>query len=229
MQSSIRLLVFDWDGTLLDSIGSIVACVQATLEELGEPAAEEERIRASIGLGLRETVEMFRPDCGDELFDRVVNVYRRLWTESFCRVPHLFAEVPEVLEKLRNDGYRLAIATAKSRGGLRHDLERTGLGGLFHSTRTIDEAPSKPNPQMLLDILLEQGVGQQESLMIGDTVHDLEMAANAGVRSVAVLSGCESREVLEPWQPVACLRSVTELVTWLDGDRETSVCPNPGR
>ena len=228
MQSSIRLLIFDWDGTLLDSIGSIVACVQATLEELGEPAAEEERIRASLGLGLRETVEMFCPGCDDELFDRVVDVYRRLWTESFCRAPRLFADVPEVLEKLRSDGYRLAIATAKSRGGLRHDLERTGLGRFFHSTRTIDEAPSKPNPQMLLDILAEQGVGPQQSLMIGDTVHDLEMASNAGIRSVAVLSGCESREVLEPWQPVACLRSVTELVSWLDGDERLSVGPDPG-
>ena len=226
MQSSIRLLVFDWDGTLLDSIGSIVACVQSTLEELGEPAAEEERIRASIGLGLRETVEMFRPGCGDELFDRVVEVYRKLWMESFCRTPHLFPEVPALLETLRNHGYRLAIATAKSRGGLSHDLERTGLGRFFHSTRTIDEAPSKPNPQMLLDILAEQGVSPEESLMIGDTVHDLAMAENARVPSVAVLSGCDSRETLEPWRPAACLGSVTELLSWLDIDRGASIGPN---
>lgn len=214
-----RLLVFDWDGTLLDSIGSIVGCVQATLIELGEPTADEETVRASIGLGLRETVEMFRPGCDDYLFDRVVEVYRRLWDESFSRDPLLFPGVPELLETLEDQDYLMAIATAKSRGGLRTDLERSGLERFFHTTRTVDEAPSKPHPGMLLDILDELGASAGESLMIGDTVHDLAMAANAGVLSVAVLTGCETRQALEPWSPEICLESVTGLLDWLD-DRQ---------
>lgn len=218
LQRRFRLLIFDWDGTLLDSIGSIVGCVQATLSELGEPTADEERIRASIGLGLRETVEMFRPGCSDELFDRVVEVYRKLWEETFSKSPHVFPGVPELLETLEARGYLLAIATAKSRVGLLHDLERTNLSRRFHSTRTIDEAPSKPHPGMLHGILGELCAGANESLMIGDTVHDLAMAANAGMPAIAVLSGCEARENLEPWRPQACFESVTELPSWLGAD-----------
>ena len=215
-QLPFRLFIFDWDGTLLDSISSIVGCVQATLEELGEPAADERVIRASIGLGLRETVEMFRPGCDDELFDRVVEVYRRLWIECYSRTPVLFPEVPELLGELERRGFLMAIATAKSRGGLRHDLERTGVGEFFHSTRTIDDAPSKPHPGMLLDILSELGVKPRESLMIGDTVHDLAMAESAGVPAIAVLSGCEARGNLESLSPRVCLESVGQLISWLD-------------
>ena len=219
-----RLLVFDWDGTLLDSIGSIVACVQATLEALGEPAAEDRVIRASIGLGLRETVEMFCPGCEDNLFDRIVEVYRELWVESFSKTPLLFPRVPEMLEQLEDRGFLLAIATAKSRSGLRHDLERAGVGRFFQSTRTIDEAPSKPNPGMLLGILDELGVVASESMMIGDTIHDLAMAENAGMPSVAVLSGCQDRATLEPWSPQTCLDSVAELIPWLDDRRVRPFC-----
>lgn len=211
-----RCFVFDWDGTLLDSIGAIVNCVQATLAELGESPASEASIRASIGLGLRETVEMFRPGCDDELFEQVVEAYGRLWAESFSHAPVLFEGVRPLLGELSRRGHLLAIATAKSRAGLEHDLERTGLGDLFLSTRTVSEAPSKPDPWMLLDIMEELGAASGESLMVGDTVHDLAMAANAGVGSVAVLSGCESRESLEPWRPLACLESVAEMLDWLD-------------
>lgn len=219
---SIRLLIFDWDGTLLDSIGSIVGCVQATLEALDEPAADEGVIRSSIGLGLRETVERFRPGCTDELFDEVVEVYRRLWIDHFSKKPLLFSGVPEMLEELQRRGFLLAIATAKSRGGLLNDLDRSGVGQYFLSTRTVDEAPSKPHPGMILGILDELGVRAEQSLMIGDTVHDLGMALNAGVRAVAVLSGCEDRRSLEAFGPLACLESVRELIPWLDGRSSTA-------
>ncbi|MDH3253412.1 MAG: HAD-IA family hydrolase [Acidobacteriota bacterium] len=223
---SLRLLIFDWDGTLLDSVATIVSCVQATLSELGEMPAEEESIRASIGLGLRETVDMFRPGCDDELFDQVVAVYRRLWSERFAGRPALFAGVGQVLQRLREDGFLLAIATAKSRGGLRADLSRTGLASMFSSTRTMDEAPSKPDPSMVFEILQELNVTAQESLMIGDTTHDLAMAANAGVTAVAVCSGCESRQVLERRHPAGCLDSVIDLPRWLEGELPDR--PRPG-
>ena len=110
-----RLLAFDWDGTLLDSVASIVDCVQATLAELGQPPADEAAVRGAIGLGVRETVAAFRPGCSDELYTRIVEVYRRLWLERFAVAPRLFAGVGGLLAALRSDGYQLAVATAKGR------------------------------------------------------------------------------------------------------------------
>jgi phosphoglycolate phosphatase len=140
-----------------------------------------------------------------------------LWNERFCHEPVLFEGVRSLLRELSGRGYLLAIATAKSRGGLDHDLERTGLRGLFSSTRTVSEALSKPAPDMLFQILEELGTSSRKSVMIGDTIHDLEMAANAGMPSIAVLSGCESREALEDWKPEALFESVTEMLPWIDG------------
>jgi phosphoglycolate phosphatase len=210
-----RLLVFDWDGTLLDSVASIVGCTEATLRELGQPPVEEGKIRAAIGLGLRETVEAFCPGCDDQLFDLVLATYRDLWLKRYAQEPVLFEGVESLLGTLRREGYLLAVATAKTRGGLHHDLVRTGLAEAFQSTRTLDEAPGKPHPKMLLDIVEELGVSTGEGLMIGDTTHDLAMAADAGMKAVAVCSGCESRETLLSHEPLACLESVRELPAWL--------------
>ena len=215
-----QLLIFDWDGTLLDSIATIVACTQATLEELGQPRADEEVIRGAIGLGLRETVNRFSPECDDELYGRIVEVYRRLWFEEFVYQPQLFPESREVLEDLRGQGYLLAVATAKSRRGLDQDLEKTGLGPMFEATRTVDEAHSKPHPQMILDILDELGATARRSLMIGDTTHDMLMAHNAGTAAAAVLTGSQSRDELSEASPQVYFDNLTELPRWLaDGGR----------
>jgi phosphoglycolate phosphatase len=177
-----RLLVFDWDGTLMDSVGTIVACTQAVIRELELGELPEETIRNTIGLGLRETVEVLVPGCDDPLFETIIESYRRHWYRTFRDTPVLFAGVETMLRDLSEEGYLLAVATGKSRRGLDFSLEQTGLGRLFHSTRTADEAFSKPHPQMLLDILSDLGVMPSEALMIGDTTFDLEMARNAGTR-----------------------------------------------
>lgn len=211
-----ELLVFDWDGTLIDSIGAIVGCTQATLAELGLSPGDEGEIRAAIGLGIRETVEAFCPGCDEATFARIVEVYRDLWFGHFSKTPTLFAGVPRLLEGLSGTGTLLAIATAKSRRGLAADLERTGLGHFFYASRTVDEAPSKPDPEMLLGILEELGVVRGRALMIGDSVHDLEMARNAGVDGLGVTSGTTTREVLMDLGPRGCLDRVTALPDWLD-------------
>lgn len=210
-----QLLIFDWDGTLLDSIGSIVDCTQATLRELGMKLASEETIRSGIGLGLRETVERFAPGCDERLFGRIVEVYRRLWFDTYSLRPKLFPGVCQTLEGLHGEGYLLAVATAKSRRGLNRDLGKTGLAERFDATRTVDEAASKPHPQMILDIVEELGARASRTLMIGDTTHDLEMAWNAGADAVAVCSGSHDRPGLEGAQPLACLESIAELPEWL--------------
>jgi phosphoglycolate phosphatase len=215
--NSFRLLVFDWDGTLMDSIGSIVACTRAALDDLGLPPAPDERIRGTIGLGLRETLEVLCPAGGDEMYGRVLECYRKHWLATYRDLPVMFEGVREMLEALAEDGYLLAIATGKSRRGLDHILAATDLDGIFHTTRTVDEAFSKPHPQMLLDILHELGVPARSALMIGDTTYDLEMAKNAGTPSVGVCTGSHCREELERLGPLACLEGVVELREWLVG------------
>jgi phosphoglycolate phosphatase len=220
-----RLLVFDWDGTLMDSVGTIVACTRAVLKELDLGELPEERLRDPIGLGLRETIEFLVPGCDDELFERIVESYRRHWYLSFRDRPVLFSGVEEMLRGLAEEGYLLAVATGKSRRGLDHSLEQTGLRGLFHSTRTADEALSKPHPQMLLDILDDLGVKPAEAVMIGDTTFDLEMARNAGTGGIGVCSGSHCREELQRLTPLACLERVVELPDWLAAVREPALRP----
>ncbi len=212
-----QLVVFDWDGTLLDSVASIVACTEHTLAELELPPPVPGAIRTALGLGLRETVEAFCPGCDQDTFNRIVEVYRRHWLTDFCHRPVLFDGVERALVELARSGRLLAVATAKGRRGLDLDLERTGLADRFAATRTVDEARSKPHPEMLLGLLDELGVGANETVMVGDTTHDLMMAHNAGVAAVAVTTGSHGRAALDAARPLACLEAVTELPGWLAG------------
>ncbi len=211
-----RLLVFDWDGTLLDSIGSIVSCTRATLDELGLAGVDETAIRGAIGLGLRETVDRFSPGCDDATFAKVIEVYRRHWFGTWAERADPFAGVEEMLATLRSRGYRLAVATAKGRKGLEREFERTGFKRFFEASRTLDEAPSKPAPGMLFDILDELGEGPAAALMIGDSLHDLQMAANAGVAGLGVATGAQPRAALLAAGALDCLDAVTDLPSWLE-------------
>ena len=215
LANGLRLIIFDWDGTLFDSVGSIVECTQVTLAELGVPAVSESTIRAVLGLGLRETVETLCPGCDEELFQLVLATYRKHWLGRYRGLPVLFGGVAEALDELRREGYLLAVATAKGRSGLDLDLEATGLADRFAATRTITEAPSKPHPGMVLGTLEELGVAAGEALVVGDTTHDLRMAANAGVAGLAVCSGSHARSELLALDPLGCLDSAVELPGWL--------------
>jgi phosphoglycolate phosphatase len=215
-----RLLVFDWDGTLMDSIGAIVECTKDTMRDLDLSGVREETIRGTIGLGLRETMEILCPGGGEAMFARILESYRKHWVATWRDRPLLFEGVGEMLEGLAGEGYLLAVATGKSRRGLEFALAQTGLGGVFHATRTVDEAFSKPHPQMLLDILDELGVRAGEAVMIGDTTYDLEMAQNAGTAAVGVCTGSHCREELLRLEPLACLASVGEVPAWLAALRE---------
>jgi phosphoglycolate phosphatase len=210
-----RLLVFDWDGTLMDSIGTIVACTQATIRELALGELPERTIRGTIGLGLKETIDILSPGCGEELYGRILETYRQHWHSTYRDMPLLFGGVGKMLEALAEEGYLMAVATGKSRRGLDYALDQTGLRGLFHAMRTADEAFSKPHPQMLLEILDELGVAPRDAVMIGDTTYDLEMARSARTHGVGVTSGGHSREELERLGPLACLDQVVELAPWL--------------
>jgi phosphoglycolate phosphatase len=210
-----RLLVFDWDGTLMDSISTIVGCMAATVAELGLPTLREDAIRGTIGLGLREAVDELYPDGGDALFRQIVDSYRRRWLGGFADGQTLFAGARETLERLAEEGYWLTVATGKGRMGLDYDLRRTGIGGMFLTTRTTSESPPKPSPAMVHEILDELGVAAHEALVIGDTTHDLDMASAAGTSAVGVTSGSSTEEQLATREPLAILPKVSDLPGWL--------------
>ncbi len=217
---AFRLLVFDWDGTLMDSIGSITACTQAVLADLDIQGVPEEAIRGTIGLGLRETLEILVPGCTEPLFRDILERYRHHWLTTYRDRPVMFTGVETMLRNLVGEGWLVAVATGKSRRGLDHELTQSGLRDVFHSTRTVDEARSKPHPKMLLDILDDLGVAAREAVMIGDTTFDLEMARSAGTASVGVCTGGHGREELQTAGPLVCLERVVHLPAWLAAARE---------
>ena len=209
-----KLFVFDWDGTLMDSIPTILHCTWTTFDELRLPRPDEAAIRRSIGLGIREGVESYHPGLDDESFARILRTYRRHWLDS-QHMSRLFDGVDGVLDELHQRGHLLAVATGKSREGLDRELAKTELGPRFQATRTVTESPSKPSPAMLHEILDELRVDAADAVMVGDSTHDLEMARSAGVDAVAVTSGSNSEQDLRARAPVACLGSVAELVDWM--------------
>jgi phosphoglycolate phosphatase len=210
-----RLVVFDWDGTLIDSIGSIVECTRCALADVGVAMPPVGSIRSAIGLGLEDTFQRYYPHLSAETRALVMQRYAHHWVETWHARHDPFPAAGDVLRGLSAAGRLLGLATAKSRRGLVRDFARTGLGAHFHATRTVDECPPKPSPAMLLELMDELGARPAETLMVGDSRWDLEMARNAGVDSVAVLGGAEVEAELRGYGPLACLPGVEELAGWL--------------
>jgi len=209
-----RLLVFDWDGTLIDSARTIVACIQAACRELGLTVPDEARASHVIGLGLKDALSYAIPGLPADYYGRVVESYRRHFLARDAEIP-LFPGAQAMLAGLKARGHTLAIATGKSRAGLTRALNNTGLRPLFAASRCADECASKPAPDMLLELMEELGTDAVNTLMIGDTVHDLQMAAHAGVQAIALSHGAHPRSDLVALAPLACLENIDELTRWL--------------
>ena len=208
-----RLIVFDWDGTLIDSHSAIVECMQEASRELGLPIPERERASHVIGLGLHDAMRIVAPELPARRYPEFVDSYRRnfLAREDSMRP---FPGMPQLVQSLREER-TLAIATGKSRRGLERALKATGLERHFRASRCADETSPKPHPAMLLELMAELGFGAGQVVMIGDTSHDMQMAAAAGVDSLAVSYGAHPREGLLACGPLACVSSVEELRQWL--------------
>jgi len=215
MSREFDLLVFDWDGTLMESVRSIVDCTRAAMLDADLEPLPESEIREAIGMGLFDACVGFYPGIDVARYEIVVERYRHHWLSNYKDHSDLFPGVRATLETLVEAGHRLAIATAKSRKGLERELAKTGLVDLVRATRTVDEAPPKPDPTMLLGLMDELGVPPSRTLMIGDTTFDLDMAQNAGTAAVGVLCGSHTHAVLRGRQPLACLERVAELPHWL--------------
>nr|VFJ47010.1 MAG: phosphoglycolate phosphatase [Candidatus Kentron sp. DK] len=207
------LLVFDWDGTLIDSETKIIAMFHAACDEIGVTRRQDADIRNIIGLGLPIAIQTLFPEQNARNRDRILTGYRHHFDATPASA--LFPGVPETLILLREQGFRMGIATGKSRRGLEKDLSDTGLREWFPVTRCADEAPSKPHPGMLYGIMEEIACAPKNTLMIGDTEHDLKMARNAGVDAVAAAYGVQGREHLLQWEPRAYLDAIPELIDWL--------------
>lgn len=207
------LIVFDWDGTIIDSPAAIVDCIVDAARDTGLGAPERSRAAHSIGLGLHEALRFAVPDLPAERTAEFVAHYRRhfLVRQDSMR---LFDGMRELLAGLAAS-HTLAIATGKSRRGLERALEATGVGPCFAASRCADETNPKPHPAMLLELMDELEVPQEQVLMIGDTSHDLEMAKAAGVDAVAVTYGAHSEQELRAFSPLGCFSNVASLREWL--------------
>jgi phosphoglycolate phosphatase len=207
------LIVFDWDGTLMDSAAAIVAAIQAASRDLALPVPDESQSRHVIGLGLVDALTYLFPELDASGYEDVADRYRYHYLARDHDIL-LFDGAREMLEELSGAGLLLAVATGKSRHGLARALEAVGLSTFFHATRCADETFSKPHPAMLLELMHELGALPENTLMVGDTVHDLEMARNAGVSPVAVTYGAHPRESLVARAPLCCFDTLPALRAW---------------
>lgn len=209
-----ELVVFDWDGTMVDSTRAITDSIRQAAAELGLPVPPVERARHVIGMGLLEAIHYAVPTISREQMPAFVERYRAhyLQEDAFLKP---FDGIPELLAELDSAGVMLAIATGKSRAGLDRALQRTGWGRHFVATRTGDEGAPKPDPWMLDDLCTSLATPAGRTVMIGDTTHDLGMARAAGAAAVAVTYGAHPAGALRDMTPQGCVDDVAQLRAWL--------------
>lgn len=208
------LVVFDWDGTLMDSTVAIAHSIQAAAVDLGLPVPPIERVRHVIGMGLGDALSYVVPELEAARAAEFAARYRHHYATHEDRLG-LYAGALELLEAIAAADVKLAVATGKSRLGLARALEATGLTSCFAATRCADQTHPKPHPAMLLELMQELGSTPTRTLMVGDTTHDLGMAQAAATRAVAVTHGAHTVEQLGAYQPVALVHSLPELQQWL--------------
>lgn len=224
MMKTYRLLIFDWDGTLMDSEAHIVACMQASMKQIGVEVRDSAHIRGIIGLGLEEALQTLYPQQALSDIQALVNAYRYYFFSDKLPASTLFPKAFDVIKQL-SESYDLAIATGKSRRGLDHVLSKTGLDVYFHITRCADETFSKPHPSMLEEILVDFDTTADQALMIGDSTYDLQMAQNINMDALAATYGVQhDRSKLFAHNPVGHIDSIAELPTWLA--QSAQIIPN---
>jgi len=217
MPKQFDLLIFDWDGTLMDSAGVIADSIQRACEDIGQPAPSDRASRQIIGIGLIQALQTLLPDLSADDYPRLVERYRHHYLSRDDQIP-LFDGVADGIRELHECGFQLAVATGKSRLGLSRALDASGLGPWFAATRCADQTHSKPHPAMVLELLDELDAESAHALVIGDTSHDLLMASNAGVASLGVTYGAHEAGDLHPHAPLALMSSFAEVHAWLNAN-----------
>lgn len=211
-----QLIIFDWDGTLMDSIGRIVSSMKTAAAQAGLALPEDEAAKGIIGMSLLTAIETLFPQANSQTKLAVANGYSEAYLGSDLTPAPMFEGTLELLNQLKTMGYKLAVATGKSRRGLDKVLQETGLSGFFDSTATADEHESKPDPSMIHSLLTELEACPTRTMMVGDSRMDIEMAHAAGVASVAVGCGAQTLEQLSHFAPTHQLTHTCELLTLLN-------------
>jgi len=212
MKNRFDLIIFDWDGTLVDSIDWIVHCIQNAAINHNCPIPAAQAAKDIIGLSIENAINTLFPSIDSQTQQKLVNDYSQTFFSKQISRDDLFPGVYEMLQQFKQDGYRLAVATGKKSSGLAQAIEGTGVADLFCTTRCSDQTASKPHPLMIDQIVAELGVSKQRTLMVGDSIHDLQMALNAQVASIGVSCGAHSELVLQQYQPLRCLSYPTDLM-----------------
>ncbi|NHC02960.1 HAD-IA family hydrolase [Acinetobacter sp. 187] len=208
MSKPVELIIFDWDGTLFDSVVQIVTSLKFAAEQFNQPLSDE-AAQSIIGLGLPEVAQILFPNV-PELHDQILQCYGDHYVEH-SKHDQWFEGVAEMLNDLKFQGVKLAVATGKSRRGLDRMLAQTKSTHLFEITRAASETKSKPDPLMLAEILEHTGLSADQAIMVGDSSYDLEMAHNIAMPKVGVSYGVHTPEILSQYNPIAIVDDVAML------------------
>lgn len=206
-----RLVIFDWDGTLCDSLNRIAYCLQLAARDVGLPVPSVSAAKAIVGLGMREALEQLFPGIGGEGILALRESYGGHFVREDRESSPFFPGVRDSLERLREQGFLIAIATGKTRKGLDRSLQSLDLVEFFDATRCADETASKPDPAMLVSLLEEHALSPDHALMVGDTTFDMAMAQRLNMPRLAVSYGAHSTERLLSYSPLACVDDFREI------------------
>ena len=215
MLDKYSLIIFDWDGTVVDSVPNIVKALRRAAENLALPLLNESDYRGVIGMSLEEAFRHLYPDAQADLIRHLISVYRTHHHQLELNASEPFDGVADGLERIKASGTSIAVATGKRQAGLSRSMTANGYDDFFHFCCTADDAASKPDPEMLNLVLEALSVPAEKALMVGDSVHDMAMAANAGIDRVAVTYGAQPAERLKQHQPVLIVDHFSEFVDWL--------------
>lgn len=210
-----KLVVFDWDGTLMDSLSRIVQSMQLAALDLGLPPCADHQVHDIIGLALDLAIATLYPELSPADISRMHERYAYHYVQGDQSPSPFYDGVPDLLQQLHQGNVLLSVATGKSRKGLDRIMQAHRVEGLFHSSRCADETRSKPEPDMLLEILDYHNLRPHQAVMVGDTEFDLEMARRAGVDAVGVTWGAHAAHRLHRHQPRICVDTVAQLAGWL--------------
>ena len=217
MKNKFDLIIFDWDGTLIDSIDWIVHCLQTAGKHCGCDIPEPQAAKDVIGLSITNACAKLFPGVDQETLTQLTDCYQQTYLSRQLDRGDLFPGVYDMLVELKQAGYQLAVATGKTRAGLQEALQATDTEALFCITRCSDETASKPDPLMLHQIMQHTQAANERSLMVGDSTHDLQMAMNAQISSIAVSCGAHPEHILQRYNPLMCLQQPAELLNIIRG------------
>ncbi|MGE4370355.1 MAG: HAD-IA family hydrolase [Burkholderiaceae bacterium] len=207
-------VIFDWDGTVMNSTHSIVTAIQNACADLDLPVPAASEASWVIGLSLEAALYRCVPDLTAKQYPLFIERYRHHFLSRDPDI-QLFDGIVDLFSELKTRSIALGVATGKSRVGLDRALQAKQLGQVFDATRCADETASKPNPAMLFEIMSELCLQPHQVLMVGDTTHDVHMATAAGVDSMAVTYGAHDKPTLLASEPTVMVSSVRDMRHWV--------------